>query len=254
MADWNPSLYLKFGAERTRPAAELVARIAQHPVTFAVDLGCGPGNSTALLHHAWPEATLVGVDSSPAMLDDAARALPTCRFVAADIRQYQPERPADLLYANASLQWLTDHETLFPHLVNQLADNGLLAVQMPDNWQEPSHTLMRQVAQEMGFPESGRHPLPGAQAYYDILTACGCEVDIWRTTYYHPLESHQAIIDWLQSTGLRPYLQPLDAGQQEGFLERYLALLQQHYPLQRNGKVLLLFPRLFIVAQRKPRI
>lgn len=151
MADWNPSLYLKFGAERTRPAAELVARIAQHPVTFAVDLGCGPGNSTALLHHAWPEATLVGVDSSPAMLDDAARALPTCRFVAADIRQYQPERPADLLYANASLQWLTDHETLFPHLVNQLADNGLLAVQMPDNWQEPSHTLMRQVAQEMEF-------------------------------------------------------------------------------------------------------
>jgi trans-aconitate 2-methyltransferase len=107
---------------------------------------------------------------------------------------------------------------------------------MPDNWQEPSHTLMRQVAQEMGFPESGRHPLPGAQAYYDILTACGCEVDIWRTTYYHPLESHQAIIDWLQSTGLR-YLQPLDAGQQEGFLERYLALLQQHYPLQCNGKV-----------------
>lgn len=204
MADWNPSLYLKFGAERTRPAAELVARIAQHPVTFAVDLGCGPGNSTALLHHAWPEATLVGVDSSPAMLDDAARALPTCRFVAADIRQYQPERPADLLYANASLQWLTDHETLFPHLVNQLADNGLLAVQMPDNWQEPSHTLMRQVAQEMGFPESGRHPLPGAQAYYDILTACGCEVDIWRTTYYHPLESHQAIIDWLQPRGFAP--------------------------------------------------
>ena len=191
---------------------------------------------------------------NPAMLDDAVRALPTCRFVAADIRQYQPERPADLLYANASLQWLTDHETLFPHLVNQLADNGLLAVQMPDNWQEPSHTLMRQVAQEIGFPESGRHPLPSAQAYYDILTACGCEVDIWRTTYYHPLESHQAIIDWLQSTGLRPYLQPLDAGQQEGFLERYLALLQQHYPLQRNGKVLLLFPRLFIVAQRKPRL
>ncbi|TCW08546.1 trans-aconitate 2-methyltransferase [Raoultella sp. BIGb0138] len=253
MADWNPSLYLQFGAERTRPAAELVARIAHHPVKLAIDLGCGPGNSTALLHQAWPEATIVGVDNSPAMLEDAARTLPSCRFVAADIRAYQPERPADLIYANASLQWLTDHQTLFPHLVSLLTDSGVLAVQMPDNWQEPSHTLMRQVAQEQGYPESGRHPLPGVQEYYDILTRSGCEVDIWRTTYYHPLASHQAIIDWLQSTGLRPFLQALDDTQREAFLERYLALLQQHYPLQCNGKVLLLFPRLFIVARRLPR-
>ncbi len=181
-----------------------------------------------------PEATLIGVDSSPAMLDDAARALPNCRFVAADIRQYQPERPADLLYANASLQWLTDHETLFPQLVNRLADNGLLAVQMPDNWQEPSHTLMRQVAQN-GVPGERTSSAPGAQAYYDILTACGCEVDIWRTTYYHPLESHRAIIDWLQSTGLRL---PATARRRAagGFLNRYLTLLQQHYPLQCNGR------------------
>ncbi|HHG8774017.1 TPA: trans-aconitate 2-methyltransferase [Raoultella planticola] len=250
MADWNPSLYLQFGAERTRPAAELVARIAHHPVKLAIDLGCGPGNSTALLHQAWPEATIVGVDNSPAMLEDAARTLPSCRFVAADIRAYQPERPADLIYANASLQWLTDHQTLFPHLVSLLADNGVLAVQMPDNWQEPSHTLMRQVAQEQGYPESGRHPLPGVQEYYDILTRSGCEVDIWRTTYYHPLASHQAIIDWLQSTGLRPFLHALNDAQRKAFLERYLALLQQHYPLQCNGKVLLLFPRLFIVARR----
>lgn len=250
MADWNPSLYLKFGAERTRPAAELVSRIADQPVTFAVDLGCGPGNSTALLHHAWPEAAIVGVDNSPAMLEEAAQALPSCRFVTADIRDYQPERPADLIYANASLQWLTDHETLFPQLVSQLAQHGLLAVQMPDNWQEPSHTLMRQTAQALGFAESGRHPLPSAQAYYDILTRSGCEVDIWRTTYYHPLASHQAIIDWLQSTGLRPYLQPHDNEQREAFLQHYLGLLQQHYPLQCNGKVLLLFPRLFIVARK----
>ena len=160
MADWNPSLYLQFGAERTRPAAELLARIAHHPVALAVDLGCGPGNSTALLRHAWPEATIIGVDNSPAMLEEAV-------------------------------------------------------------------------------PE-----------YYDMLTACGCEVDIWRTTYFHPLASHQAIIEWLQSTGLRPFLQPLDEPQRQAFLERYLARLKQHYPLQCNGKVLLLFPRLFIVARR----
>ena len=250
MADWNPSLYLKFGAERTRPAAELLARIAHHPAALAIDLGCGPGNSTALLRDAWPEATIIGVDNSPAMLEEAARTLADCRFVTADIGEFRPERPADVIYANASLQWLTDHQRLFPHLVGNLAANGVLAVQMPDNWQEPSHTLMRQVANELGYPASGRHPLPSVQEYYDILTASGCEVDIWRTTYYHPLDSHQAIIDWLQSTGLRPFLQPLDEQQREAFLERFLERLREHYPLQCNGKVLLLFPRLFIVARR----
>ncbi|WP_154952184.1 trans-aconitate 2-methyltransferase [Klebsiella grimontii] len=250
MADWNPSLYLQFGAERTRPAAELLARIAHHPVALAVDLGCGPGNSTALLRHAWPEATIIGVDNSPAMLEEAAQRLPDCRFVEGDIAGFRPERPADVIYANASLQWLTDHQRLFPHLVSNLAENGVLAVQMPVNWQEPSHVLMREVAEELGYPASRRPPLPDVPEYYDILTACGCEVDIWRTTYFHPLASHQAIIEWLQSTGLRPFLQPLDEPQRQAFLERYLARLKQHYPLQCKEKVLLLFPRLFIVARR----
>lgn len=138
MADWNPSLYLQFGAERTRPAAELLARIAHHPVTLAVDLGCGPGNSTALLQDAWPDATIIGIDNSPAMLEEASQRLPNCGFVDADIAAYRPERPADLIYANASLQWLPDHQRLFPFLVSNLAENGVLAVQMPVNWQEPS--------------------------------------------------------------------------------------------------------------------
>ncbi|EKZ6359723.1 trans-aconitate 2-methyltransferase [Klebsiella aerogenes] len=250
MADWNPSLYLKFADERTRPAAELTARIVQQPVKLAVDLGCGPGNSTALLRAAWPEARIIGVDNSAAMLAQAAKALPDCEFITANIEDWQPSEPADVIYANASLQWLTEHQTLFPRLVRQLANSGVLAVQMPDNWQEPSHTLMRQVAEELGFPERGRQPLPSVQQYYDMLTNSGCEVDIWRTTYYHSLESHQAIVDWLQATGLRPYLQDLDEAEKNVFLERYLTLLQQHYPLQCNGKVLLLFPRLFIVARR----
>ncbi|MGG8019912.1 trans-aconitate 2-methyltransferase [Klebsiella aerogenes] len=250
MADWNPSLYLKFADERTRPAAELTARIVQQPVKLAVDLGCGPSNSTALLRAAWPEARIIGVDNSAAMLAQAAKALPDCEFITANIEDWQPSEPADVIYANASLQWLTEHQTLFPRLVRQLANSGVLAVQMPDNWQEPSHTLMRQVAEELGFPESGRQPLPSVQQYYDMLTNSGCEVDIWRTTYYHSLESHQAIVDWLQATGLRPYLQDLDEAEKNVFLERYLTLLQQHYPLQCNGKVLLLFPRLFIVARR----
>ncbi len=137
MADWNPSLYLQFDAERTRPAADLLSRIAHLPVKHAVDLGCGPGNSTRLLRAAWPLATIVGIDNSPAMLTQAAQALPDCEFIDADIARWQPAQPVDVIYANASLQWLRDHETLFPHLVKQLAANGTLAVQMPDNWQEP---------------------------------------------------------------------------------------------------------------------
>ena len=132
MADWNPSLYLKFADERTRPAAELTARIAQQPVKLAVDLGCGPGNSTALLRAAWPEARIIGVDNSAAMLAQAAQALPDCEFITANIEDWQPSEPADVIYANASLQWLTDHQTLFPRLAGRLSDGGVLAVQMPE--------------------------------------------------------------------------------------------------------------------------
>jgi trans-aconitate 2-methyltransferase len=172
---------------------------------------------------------------------DQARALPDCEFIEADIASWRPAQPPDVIYANASLQWLADHETLFPHLVNQLADNGTLAVQMPDNWQEPS-PLMRQVAGELGLPDRGRQPLLPPDAWYDLLTRQGCEVDIWRTTYFHPLASHQAIVDWLQGTGLRPYLTDLDEQAKSAFLTRYLALLADHYPLQCNGMVLLRFP------------
>ncbi|WP_330985261.1 MULTISPECIES: trans-aconitate 2-methyltransferase [Enterobacterales] len=249
MADWNPSLYLQFASERTRPAAELLARIAKPSANYIADLGCGPGNSTELLRDVWPEAAITGVDNSPAMLEKAQQALPDCQFVNANISEWQPEQPLDVVYANASLQWVPDHQTLFPHLVTLLAKDGVLAVQMPDNWEEPSHASMRQVASELDHPPRARTPLPSVQTYYDLLTSHGCEVDIWRTAYFHPLASHQAIIEWLSATGLRPYLQDLDSASQQAFLRRYLQLLEEHYPHQQNGQVLLAFPRLFIVAR-----
>lgn len=250
MADWNPSLYLQFASERTRPAAELLARIASQPATQVADLGCGPGNSTSLLRQAWPDAIVTGVDTSAAMLEKAAAELPDCQFVRADIAGWHPSSPLDVLYANASLQWVSDHETLFPHLISLLRQNGVLAMQMPDNWNEPSHTAMREVAQSLGQPDSGRTPLHSVQTYYDLLTQHGCEVDIWRTTYFHPMASHQAIIEWLSATGLRPYLQALDESGQETFLQRYHQQLEKYYPRQQNGQILLAFPRLFIVARR----
>ena len=250
MADWNPSLYLQYASERTRPAAELLSRVALENARTVVDLGCGPGNSTTLLHQRWPSARIIGVDSSPNMLNEARKALPDCHFVEANISKFRPEQSFDLLYANASLQWVPDHYELFPQLVSLLNYNGVLAVQMPDNWQEPTHALMREVAYEQGYPDRGRTPLPGVHAYYDILTEAGCDVDIWRTTYYHIMESHQSIIDWVSSTGLRPWLQELSESEQRNYLARYHELLQEQYPLQENGNILLAFPRLFIVARR----
>lgn len=250
MQDWNPALYLQFAAERTRPAAELASRI-QHPeAKHIADLGCGPGNSTALLHQAFPNATVTGIDSSPAMLEKARAALPTCQFEQADVTSWTPAVKQDVIYANASLQWVGNHPELFPHLAAQLAENGVLAVQMPDNWQEPTHTLMRQVTAELGNPDSGREALLPAQQYYDLLAQSGCTVDIWRTTYFHVMPSAQAIIEWLSSTGLRPYIANLDSIQQQAFLERYHTVLQQAYPPRHDGNVLMLFPRLFIVARK----
>ena len=221
-------------------------------ITSGVDLGCGPGNSTALLKQRWPSAQIAGVDNSPAMLEEARQALPDCHFVESDIRHYKPDQPLSLIYANASLQWIPDHYHLLPHLVSLLQLNGVLAIQMPDNWLEPTHALMREVAWEQGYPDRGREQLPGIHAYYDILTDAGCDVDIWRTTYFHQMSSHQAIIDWVSATGLRPWLQDLNESEQQNFLKRYLELLEEQYPLQENGQILLAFPRLFMVAQRVP--
>lgn len=252
MQDWNPELYMQFSAERTRPAQELVARIAARlNVKQAYDLGCGPGNSTELLRKAWPQANITGVDTSPAMLEKARRALPDCHFVEQDVLRWRPDGPADLIYANASLQWLPDHASLFPRLASLLAPQGVLAAQMPDNWQEPTHAAMRTVAKAMGMTVKEREPLLAVEAYYDLLSQAGCELDIWRTTYFHLMPSVDAIVEWLRATGLRPFLDALDETGQQHFLDRYRLLLSQHYLPRGDGRLLLAFPRLFIVAHKK---
>lgn len=251
MQDWNPISYLRFEAERTRPVKELVARIHFPQAVNITDLGCGPGNSTAVLCKAFPKARIAGIDTSPTMLEKARALLPGCQFEERDISVWQPETKQDVIFANASLQWLSDHQTLFPHLVDQLSPLGVLAVQIPDNWQEKTHRLMRDVADEQGYSHHHHEEILSAQTYYDLLTHAGCEVDIWRTTYFHILPSVQAIIDWLSATGLRRFVNHLTPHQQEAYLERYHELLKQHFKEQSDGNILMPFPRLFIVA-RKP--
>jgi len=257
MQEWDPQLYLQFETERTRPAQELLARVTHDNARWVTDLGCGPGNSTELLVRTWPAATVTGIDSSAAMLQQARKRLPVCTFLQADIRSWRAALPQDVIYANASLQWLEQHTILLPQLAEQLAPGGILAVQMPDNLDESSHRLMREVAASSRWQAlisaevSKRKRLLTSEHYYDLLTASGCSVDIWRTTYYHPMRDTAAIVNWLRSTGLRPFLAGLDSAQQSDFLQDYLTALTPAYPLRRDGGVMLAFPRLFIVAMKQ---
>jgi trans-aconitate 2-methyltransferase len=257
MADWNAALYRQFEQERTRPAQELLDRVTLERARTVVDLGCGPGNSTELLVRRFPDADVLGLDTSDDMLANARKRLPRTRFGKADIAGWRPEQAPDLLYANAALQWVPDHGTLFPRLLSLLKPGGVLAVQMPDNLDEPSHRLMREVAAQgpwaalIGDAGAKRAKRLPAADYYDLLAAQADEIDIWHTTYYHPMPSAEAIVTWVRATGLRPFLDPLPPAQQADFLAAYERAIDEAYPPHAGGTRLLAFPRLFIVARRR---
>ena len=258
MNDWNPDLYRRFEAERTRPARDLLAAVPLAEATSLYDLGCGPGNSTELLVVRFPRARVVGTDNSQAMLESARKRLPQCRFDLSDIAVWKPDAPApDLIYSNATLQWLPDHERLFPRLFSELAPGGVLAAQMPDNLDEPSHRLMRETAAEgpwsarLGGASAARTEILPLSSYYDLLARHAAQVDVWRTVYHHAMETPGAIVEWLRSTGLKPFLDPLPAAEQAAFLAQYEARIAQAYPDRADGRRLLAFPRVFIVARRQ---
>lgn len=259
MADWNPALYRRFEDERTRPADELLARVPLAGATHVVDLGCGPGNSTELLVRRFPQAQVTGIDTSEAMLASARERLPGTAFERGDIATWVPVVAPDLIYANAALQWVAGHETLVPRLFSLLAPGGVLAIQMPDNRQEPSHRLMRAVAGEapwrepIGDADAVRTELATIAGYYDMLARDAASVDVWHTVYQHVMPSAGSIVDWLRSTGLRPFLDALpDDALRAGFLAEYERRIAEAYPERSDGKRLLAFPRMFIVAQRRP--
>jgi trans-aconitate 2-methyltransferase len=254
MADWSPSTYLKFEDERTRPARDLLAQVPLAGPRRVVDMGCGPGNSTELLVERFPGAQVLGLDSSPAMLTAARQRLPTARFAEADATVWVPEADVDLVFANAIYQWVPEHIPALAKVLGALRPGGVLAVQMPDNMAEPSHQLMRKVAKEgpwaAKLANAARLPLPPVKSYYDALKPDAARLDIWHSAYNHVLADAAAIVEWVSATGLRPFVDPLDADERTAFLARYEAELAAAYPRTVDGKVLLRFPRLFIVAQR----
>jgi len=254
MADWSPSTYLKFEDERTRPARDLLAQVPLTAPKTVIDMGCGPGNSTELLAERWPEARVTGLDSSTNMLAEARKRLPAASFAEADATTWTPEPGTDLVFANAIYQWVPDHLTQLPKVLAALPEGGVLAVQMPDNMAEPSHVLMRETAAEgpwaAQLADAARLPLPPVSAYYDAFRPFATRVEIWHTAYNHVLESPEAIVEWVRATGLRPFIDPLTPEHRAAFLARYLARIAEAYPRTSDGKVLLRFPRLFIVAER----
>lgn len=256
MTDWNAKHYAQFLDERTRPAKELLAHIAHHQAHHITDLGCGPANSTELLYKNWSNAHIIGVDSSANMIATAKATLPQVQFIQADFNIWQADIPQDVIFANASLQWSDNQRELLPRLVANLADGGVLAIQMPNNLNEPSHRLMRELADSSAWQgkfsrSTTRPPMLPVGEYYDVLTQAGCTVDAWQTTYYHVLPSVESIAQWFGSTALRPYIDALGDDDKLTFYQNYVAELSKAYQVQADGKVLMALPRLFMVAIKR---
>jgi trans-aconitate 2-methyltransferase len=269
---WSAKQYVAFEDERTRPVRDLLAALPQIQARSGIDLGCGPGNSTEALAAHFPVAEISGIDSSPDMIQAAQRRLPGVRFRVLDIDAWCSEDrrgdarrgnvkpgfgPFGVILANAVLQWLPNHAQLLPALVGKLASGGALAVQMPDNLEEPSHRLMREIAgagpwaAKLAAAAQTRPALAGADWYHELLRPLCANVDVWRTTYYHSLPGGAgAVVEWFKGSGLLPFLEPLSDAERAAFLSQYTGAISRAYPALADGSVLLPFPRLFIVALR----
>jgi trans-aconitate 2-methyltransferase len=255
VTDWNPATYLQFADERARPFLDLVARIGDDGPGRVVDLGCGPGNLTRVLADRWPNADVVGMDSSPAMIERARHeAGSRVRFLVGDLRGWRPDPPVDVLVSNATLQWVPEHRRLLPRLVESVQPGGWFAFQVPGNFEEPSHRLLAETADEPRFADYTRgleRPSAAQPAeYLADLAGLGCRVDAWETTYLHVLTGPDPVFRWISGTGARPVLAALPAGLREDFERTYKARLRRAYPAQAVGTVLP-FRRVFVVAQRQ---
>ena len=256
MPTWDAAQYLRFERERTQPCRDLVARIPVDAPRRIIDLGCGPGNSTAVLAARWPGAEIIGLDSSPEMLVCARNDLPQVAWAEGDIATWHADEPFDVVFSNAALQWVPDHRELLPHLHNQVAPGGVLAVQMPGDPEAAPHRLMRELAVSAAW----RGHFPGAvrewfvhapDLYYDVLAPHAPWMDFWFTEYLHVAQDVAAIAEWYRGTGLRPYLDALgDESLRGKFVADFVAGLSGHYAPRPDGRVIFPFRRLFLLVGR----
>jgi trans-aconitate 2-methyltransferase len=258
---WDPERYLTYADERGRPFVELLARVPASDPAIVVDLGCGPGNLTALLADRWPAAEVSGIDSSPEMVAAARAVSSAVRFEVGDLREWVVStsstsgRAVDVLVSNATLQWVPGHLDLMPDLVGVVAPGGWLAFQVPGNLGEPSHTIRDELASEEPFAAhtagvATPHAYDAA-TYLEALTDIGCRVDAWETTYLHVLQGEDPVFTWVSGTGARPTLEALDTVDPElrrAFEDEFKSRLRAAYPETGHG-VVLRFRRVFVVAE-----
>ena len=259
---WHADTYCQFLEARTRPARDLLAAIPDNlQPAMIYDLGCGPGNSTALLAQRWPSVKLIGIDSSVDMISHARRQHPKLHFIQSDMTHFTYEQPANLLFANASLQWLDDHEHLIPRLVQNLAAEGMIAIQIPNNFHHPSHQTTVELLQDNKdwhvYLSQLRYsrltqPFYNATWYYDLLCACQLSnIQLWQTNYLQVMEDHDAIYTWMSGTGLRPVLNVMNEQEQVLLKQAYLQKIKKAYPTQTDGTILLPYQRLFMIGTKK---
>jgi trans-aconitate 2-methyltransferase len=247
---WDAGQYEKFRAERTRPFFDLLSRIPDRSYKSIVDLGCGTGDLTAAIADHWPEARVIGVDSSDEMLKAAAEHADPGRldFVTVDIATWKPAQPVDLIVANAAFHWIPDHDALLARMAAALGPKGVLAVQMPANFQSPSHLLLQET---LAGRVALRHDIVLPMAtYVDLLHALGFHADVWETIYQHVLQGRDAVLEWVKGTALRPVLKALQGAERDEFLAAYAARLRAAYP-ESPGGTLFPFRRVFFVAVKR---
>ena len=254
MADWNSAQYLKFGCERTRPAIDLATRIADSNPANVIDIGCGPGNSTAILAKTFPNAKILGVDSSENMIAAAQKEYPEMQWRVCDASKELGAMAGefDLVFSNACIQWIPDHTTLIKNMLGLLKKGGALAVQIPMNFEEPIHQIIGEVSTSDKWKNSFHkervfYTLTPSE-YFDLLSEHSAAFSMWSTTYYHVMKSHDDILEWYRSTGMRPYLNVLNEQEKAEFEHDVMEQVKQRYPAQKNGDIIFRFPRFFFTA------
>lgn len=256
MSEWNPKLYMQFQNERTQPAIDLISRLDVSDPQTIIDLGCGPGNSTEMLRRRWPEAKITGLDSSSEMIEAAKTNYPQETWFLSDLATWKTDTPCDIVFSNAALHWLPGHDKLVTHLLDQVAPGGALAFQIPTSSKSLLHPLILQTADEVQWRTqmaAAKNVMTSESPafYYDALQDKTSSLAIWETEYCHVMENHAAILEWISSTRLRPFLDCLDGEDQKARFNALLAeRLHAAYPTQKDGKVLFPFRRLFVIAYR----
>jgi trans-aconitate 2-methyltransferase len=251
--EWDPTQYLSFGDHRLRPFVELLQRF-DVSARRVVDLGCGPGNATVLLNARWPEAVVLGVDESPEMIAQAkAREIEgRLSFQLGDLRGFRPPEKVDVLISNATFQWVPGHRELFPHFVEMLAPGGAFGFQVPGMQESRSHMLQYELASSVPYADKlasqlRLNSIDSTESYIETLSALGCDMDAWETTYFQVLQGQDAVLEWTKGSSLRPFTSVLDPDEASDFTERYRVALAQAYPATSQGTIYP-FRRVFVVA------